>query len=284
MENGKHFCYNGKIITTGKLIISADNRSFRFGDGFFETMKMINGNIVLRDHHFQRLFSSLQLLKFENPGYFDVAYFSDLIKKISEKNNHTKLSRIRLTIFRGDGGLYEYENNFPNCIIQTWKINSENSILNNKGLLTGIYTKTRKSCDDFSHIKSNNFLPYIMAAMWAKENKLDDAIVLNNYNRIADATIANIFFVKDGKIKTPALSEGCVNGVMRKYLIECFKKENIPFEETSIETDEISEANEIFLTNSVRGISWVKQCGHYNYTNELSAYLTAQFTAPLFKI
>ena len=79
----------------------------------------------------------------------------------------------------------------------------------------------------FSHIKTNNYLPYLMGALWAKENKLDDAVILNNYNRVADATIANIFLVKNSIITTPSLSEGCVDGVMRKYLLHSFQKENI---------------------------------------------------------
>ena len=109
-----------------------------------------------------------------------------------------------------------------------------------------------------------------------KKNKLDDAIILNNYNRIADATIANIFVVKDGKIKTPALSEGCVSGVMRRFLIECFKKENIPFEETAITADALSEANELFITNAVQGIRWVSQCENNNYQSQLAEYLRSK--------
>ncbi|MEO8713300.1 MAG: aminotransferase class IV, partial [Parafilimonas sp.] len=127
-----------------------------------------------------------------------------------------------------------------------------------------------------------NFLPYIMAAMWAKENKLDDAIILNNYSRIAETTIANIFLVKDGKIKTSALSEGCVAGVMRRYMSECLKKENIPYEETQMHTDELADANEVFITNAVQGIRWIKQCGKNNYNFKLAEYLHRTFLLSLF--
>ena len=278
MESGKYFCYNGELIPSGKLIISADNRSFRFGDGFFETMKMINVNVALIKYHLERLFSSLTLLKFETPGYFTADYLSTEIKKTALKNKQDAASRIRLTIFRGDGGLYDYENNLPNYIIQTWSLEANKTSTNTQGLVAGIYTKARKTCDDFSHIKSNNYLPYVMAAMWSKENKFDEALILNNYNRIAEATIANLFIVKNGVIKTPALSEGCVAGVMRRYLIECLKKENIPVEETTIETDEIADANELFVTNAVRGIRWIKQCNNYHFSSELSQYLHNKFS------
>lgn len=276
METGNHFLYNGKFYKTGKLIISADNRSFRFGDGLFETMLMHNENIPLLKYHFERLFTSLHLLKFELPGYFTALYLSEQIKKTAQKNQHEKLARIRVTVFRGDGSLYEYENNFPNYIIQTWQPQADVLKYNKKGLAIDVYTKARKTCDDFSHIKSNNYLPYLMAALWAKENKLDDAIILNTYNRIADATIANIFLVKDGKIKTPALSEGCVSGVMRKFLLQLLLKENIPYEETKIYTDEIAEADELFLTNAVSGMRWIRQCGNHHYKNALVMFLYKQ--------
>ncbi len=283
MEAGKYFLYNDDIVVSDKPVITVDNRSFRFGDGFFETMKMIDGNIILSDYHFRRLFSSLQLLRFQNHDDFTIDYLTKSIRKIAAKNEHTKLARIRLTIFRGDGGLNDVENNFHNYIIQTWKANEDSLQFNKEGLTTGIYTNARKTSDAFSHIKTNNYLPYLMGVLWAKENKLDDAFILNNYNRIADATIANIFLVKNSTIRTPALSEGCVGGVMRKFLLDCFQKENIAFNETEINASELSDANEVFITNASIGIKWIQQCERHRYKNELSSYLFNKLILPLWK-
>jgi len=277
MESGKFLLYNDKMILSGKAVLTADNRSFRFGDGFFETLKMTGGEIALTAYHFERLFSSLQTFQFDVPEYFTAAYLSEQIKKLAAKNGHQKLVRVRLTIFRSDGSLYDYENNIPNYIIQTWPLNASALAFNIKGLETGIYKKARKTCDNFSHIKTNNFLPYAMGALWAKQNKLDDAIILNNYDRVADATIANIFLVKDGKIQTPALGEGCISGVMRRFLIECIKKETIPFEETAISTDTLLEANELFITNAVQGIKWISRCENNHYQSQLAGYLYNRF-------
>jgi len=82
MESGSHFCFNGKIVPAGKLIISADNRSFRFGDGFFETMKMVGGNIALINYHFQRLYfyDICYMKKWENL----LAHLKFLIKRNPE--------------------------------------------------------------------------------------------------------------------------------------------------------------------------------------------------------
>jgi branched-subunit amino acid aminotransferase/4-amino-4-deoxychorismate lyase len=277
MEPGEYFIYNGEILKTGKPIFDIDNRSFRYGDGCFETMKLLNGNIVLSHYHFERLFSSLNTLKLKSASYLTHSYLAEQIKNLAAKNNHSHLARIRLTVFRIDDDLLENKDYSLNYIIQSWQLDEEILKFNKAGLITGLYKDAKKSCDNFSHIKSNNYLPYVMAAIWAKENKLDEGFLLNNFNRVSDASIANIFIVKDGKIKTPALNEGCIAGIMRRHLIKCIKEESIPFEETLIKPEELLEAHEIFLTNAIRGIRWVKQFEKNNYSNELAKYLHKKF-------
>ncbi len=281
MGDSNFLYYNGKISKTGKPLIYPDNRSFRYGDGFFETMKMVNGQIVLADLHFERLFHSLELLKFQKPVYFTKDYLIDQVKVLAKKNMHHRLGRIRLTIFRGEGGLYDVENHFPHHLIQSWELNPSVNRLNENGLVVDIFKEARKVCDHFSMVKSNNYLSYAMAALWAKQEKLNDAILLNPYDGIADATIANFFIVKDGLIKTPAISEGPVDGVMRKYILQQLKLEGIPFQETRILPDEIMQASEIFLTNAINGIKWVKQAGKNGFTNQMASLLFKKMVVPL---
>ena len=282
MGDANFLFYNGKISKTGKLLISPDNRSFRYGDGFFETMKMVNGKLQLANEHMERLFASLELLQFQQPVYFTPSYVLEQVTLLAKKNYHHKLARIRVTIFRGDGGLYDVENHFPHHLIQSWELNPANNRLNENGLQLGIFKDARKVCDRYSHVKSNNYLSYALAALWAKKQKLNDAVLLNPYDRIADATIANVFVVKDGLVKTPALTEGAVNGVMRKYILQSLRHENMPVEETQLTVEDLLQASEIFLSNSIYGIRWVKQLGDSGYTNQLSALLHKKFILPLF--
>ena len=255
--------FNGVMMDAEKPVITVDNRSFRYGDGCFETMKAVKGKIIHANEHFKRFFTSLELLQFDKPNYLNAAYLSEHIIKLLAQNKHQQTARIRLTLFRGNGGLYDAENHFPNYCIQTWNLNVANNELNENGLVIDVYKDARKVCDAFSHLKSNNYLPYVMAALWAKKNHLNDALLLNPFDKIADATIANIFMVKDGIIKTPAITEGGVNGVMKNYLLQCMRKENMPVEECSIAVEDVLQAQEVFLTNSVYGIKWVKQCPFY---------------------
>lgn len=274
---------NGVTINADKALIQADNRSFRYGDGCFETMKAINGKMIHANEHFERFFASLELLQFDKPSYLTAAYLTEQITKLLQQNGHTKCARIRLTLFRGNGGLYDAENHFPNYIIQTWPLNESNNQLNENGLVIDFYRDAIKVCDKFSHLKSNNYLSYAMAALWVKNNHLNDALLLNPYNKIADATIANIFIVKDGILKTPAVTEGCVNGIMKNYLLQCLRKENKLVEECALTVDDVLQAQEVFLTNSIYGIKWVKQCDNSTYGLHTAAVLHKQYIEPLWK-
>jgi branched-subunit amino acid aminotransferase/4-amino-4-deoxychorismate lyase len=274
----KQIIYNGKVVNAGRAIITSGSRGLRFGDGCFETMKAVNKKIILKDLHFGRLLASLDLLEFNVPEDF-AATIQKNIDDLLTKNKHVKEARIRLTIFRGDGGLYDVSDNAVNYVIETGGI--ESTSFNDKGLAIDVYTAARKQCDHFSHIKSNNFLQYAMAARWAKAHDLDDAILLNPNDRIADATIANVFIVKDGIIRTPVLSEGCISGVMRKFLVNACRKEGIPVEETPVTADDLQNASEVFLTNAIRGIQWVGEIGEHSYTCQVSKLLYNKLVKPL---
>ena len=262
---------NGQVIREGNAVISINNRSFRYGDGCFETMKVVNGNLLFSDYHFERLFFSLDVLQFDVPSYFTPDYLHTQVLSLVKKNQHEKFARIRLNVYRGDGGLYDPQNLLPNYLIQTWELNPVNNHLNENGLIIDVFEDARKVCDRYSSIKSNNYLGYAMAALWAKKQRLNDAILLNQHNRIADATIANVFVVKDGIVKTPALEEGCINGIMRRHLITQLPLAGFEVQETILTIENLLEADELFLTNSIYGIKWVKEFRNKSYGNEMGA-------------
>ncbi|MFN5334374.1 MAG: aminotransferase class IV, partial [Bacteroidota bacterium] len=259
-----------------------DNRAFRYGEGLFETMRWQHDAIPLFDYHWQRLIDSLPLLYFELPMHFTADYLKEQIKKLCKKNKFTKAARIRLTIFKGEGGIWETPTSSFNWLLQSWSLPTDKPALNINGLDIGVFEAGRKSCDAFSHIKSNNYLLYTLAAQYAKSQHWNEAVVLNQYERICDTTIANIFFIKDQCIYTPALSEGCVKGVMRTYLIEQLKKENILIEEGAYTITDLLQADEVFLTNAIQGIKWVKSLDNKTYLAHQTAELFQQFIGRVF--
>lgn len=264
-------CYNGKFVGAGEPILTADNRSFRYGDGCFETLKVYQGNVLLEDLHFERLFASMHLLHFDIPQTFTKSYFTKLIRELCVKNGAQQLARIRITVFRSDGGLYDPQDNRANFIIQCWELAAQVLELNEIGLNLDIFPDVKKSCDKLSNIKSNNCLPYVMAAMYAKQHRLHEVVLLNQYGRVADATIANLFIVKQQQLLTPPLTEGGVCGVMRKHLLRM----ELPFKvvEQELTVEDLENADEIFLTNAIHGIRWVGLFRDNSYGNATAVIL-----------
>jgi branched-chain amino acid aminotransferase len=272
--------YNGKLYLSNSLLISPDNRSFRYGDGFFETMKMINGAIILEKLHIERLFYSLQLMQFDKPDYFTPSYIQQQIGELVLQNQYQQLARVRLMIFRGEGGLYDMDNNHPNYLIQSWALDSFPAYME-EGAVIDIYKEARKTADAFSAVKSNNYLPYAMAAMWTKKMNLDDALVMNCSGRIAEGTTSNVFIVKDGVVQTPPISEGCIAGVVRRYLLQYMAECSIAYEEKALTPEEVLGADEVFLTNAGFYIRWVERCGEQVYSNKFSSRLFSDVIIPL---
>jgi branched-chain amino acid aminotransferase len=260
--------YNGKILDENEPIVVAQNRGLRYGDGIFETMKLTNGKLILGDEHFARLWKGMQQLHFDIPKLLSPEKFETEILQLAAKNKLTA-ARIRLTIIRSDGGIYDAKNNTPNYIIEAITLPEDNGKLNSNGLQLCIFTDAKKSIDTFSNLKTNNYLPYFMGAMFAKKQHCNDALILNSEANICDSTIANVFYIKDEIIFTPALTQGCVAGVMRKFLIDKIRSLGFAVYETIVTKEDIVNADEVFLSNSIYNIRWVAGIENKIYTNTI---------------
>ncbi|MDB5202541.1 MAG: hypothetical protein JWQ27_1950 [Ferruginibacter sp.] len=276
-----HFIYNGKSFPAETAIIGPDNRGLRFGDGLFETIKFINGELIMPDEHFARLWKGLQMLDFSIPKLFTPEKLEQEIKQLVKKNQHAA-ARVRLTVFRGNGGLYDAENNIPNYLIQTWALPANNGKLNSNGLQLCIYHDAQKNCDKFSNLKHNNFLPYFMGAAYAKKEQCNDALILNNQQRICESTIANLFIIRNGVVITPPLSEGCIAGTMRKAILTDLTDSPFDLVEAQIDEAMLRSAEEVFLSNSIYNIRWVAGLGEKQFGNDSikKIYMYLQQTNP----
>lgn len=261
-------------------MLSPDNRSFRYGEGLFETMRKTERGIPLWQRHIERLEAGMQLLDMSFPPHYEADELYQDIEKLCQKNGITSDARIRLTCFKGDGGLWEPPNEF-HVIIQCWPITSAEFNVN--GLDLGLFTKSYKSCDVLSGIKSNNYLLYALAAQEAKQQKYNEAMVLNQHRRVADTTIANVFFIKNNVIHTPGLTEAPVAGVMRAHLLAQLPNHGWHVEEGSYTAEDIEAAEEVFLTNAIHGIRWVKSFRNAQYLNLNTSRIYHQVIAPLFE-
>ncbi len=258
-------CFNGQFLEAQQPVLTIDNGSFKWGDGLFETMKMVDEGVQLSNFHFERLFFGLQLLKID-AGTVQQNTIIDQVISLAQKNRCEALARIRLAVFRN-------ENNQASYSIEATALDETYTRYNEEGLKIGIYPFARKSVDAFSNLKTSSHLPYVMAGLYAKEQGWDDALVLNSDNHICDSSRANIFLVKGNDVYTPALNQGCVSGVMRRHVIDLLESGKYNLHQHHITEEDLFEADELFLTNALIGMKWVGSYKDKKYANDFSKML-----------
>ena len=273
--------FNGKILPVGTAVAGSENRGLRYGDGLFETMKISAGKLIFEQDHFDRLWLGLEVLGFDLPTHFTKQLLIKQVKSLCDKNKHDANGRVRLNVFRGDGGLYDAASHAPNYVIESWELPEGATAFNSNGLVLGIYPHARKACDILSNLKHNNYLPYVMGALYAKQEKCNDALLLNSAGHICDSTIANVFLVRDGEVITPGLQEGCVAGVIRGRLINYLGAQQFKVTERPVTIEDVFAADEVFLTNSMYNVRWVQRIGDRNYGSDVTRKIYAGFLSTI---
>ena len=266
--------FNGKIISSDTPILTADSRGFRFGHGVFETIRVANGTILFEQQHFARMFEALDKLAIKLNVHQNISWFKTEVTRLLKKLNCENSARLLISISGEKGGIFESEGS-PDIVIEAWPLDKTVTDFNQNGLVLGIFKGAAKAADEISRYKTINALPYALGAQYAKQQKWNDAILLNPSGTIADTTIANIFIIKDGIIKTPALDQACIGGVIRKYLLEKLPASGYTIEEKAISIEELLAADEVFVTNAIRGIKWVGQIESSKYSNKITTQLVA---------
>ena len=270
-----NICFNGSFYTADVPVLSAQNRSFKWGDGVFETMKVFRGAIILADFHFERLFTGLQLLQIECAASILQSTLSQQILELCAQNNCLFSARVRLAVYRTDENLAGY-------LVEAIPLDEAVNSWVEEGLSITLYPYARKSQDAFANLKSANYLPYVLAARYATEKGVDDALVLNGDGLLCDSSKANIFFVKEDKIITPALHQGCINGVMRRVIIEEVKKLGIQISQEEVSEEALLSADEVFLSNAIQVIRWVKQYKNKSYASTITRQIFTAVAATVF--
>ena len=261
--------YNGEYHLKDEFGLSYKNRAFYYGDGLFETMHANGTDIHFFEDHMIRLKYGMEILKMEIPTIIGSGFIEKEIIKLLHKNKLYQGVRIRLSVFRNDGGKYTPANNNISYLVETEYIEDDYYELNQKGLLIDIFQDIKKPVNQFSNLKTSNSLLYVMAGIYAKEKNIDDCILLNDAGNIIEGISSNIFLIKGSTMSTPTLKDGPVAGVMRKQILKI--ADSVGFKinhESSITIGQLLNADEVFLTNSISGIRWVlayKDKRYYNH-------------------
>ncbi len=266
--------HNGKLTRRSELVFPLEHRYLRFADGFFETMRAFAIHVPLFSLHFQRMKKAFDLLLLNNEQFPDEETLLFDIQRLIKSNKHFGSSRIRITVYRAGEGLYATNEHAIEWFVESFPIDNTTFVLNTKGLHISVYEHLTKPMSPLNSIKFNHPTVNILAANWARQRRLDDAILINERHHLVEATSSNLFVVKDKIIYTPPTDDGGVDGIMRRYLLTSVLMElGMQVIDKSFKKDLLDTADEIFLTNAVQGCLWVVGYHQRRFYNDIAKQL-----------
>ncbi|BAO76900.1 aminotransferase class IV [Winogradskyella sp. PG-2] len=277
--------FNGTLISASDSKLSTHNRGYKYGDALFETLKVVNGKIFYWEDHYFRLMASMRILRMDIPMTFTMEFLeSEILKTVKANDLLNTSARIRLNVDRGEGGKYlpsdNSEVNF-NIVVEP-HYSPFYTIDTGTSYIVDLYKDYFMAPGLLSGLKSNNKAIQVIGSIYAKENDLDNCLVLNTNKSVIEALNGNLFLVKGDKIKTPPLEDGCLKGVMRKQILELLVKDvNLFVEEASISSFELQKADELFITNVIKGIVPITKYRKKTYGTDFAQKTITKLNAKL---
>jgi len=246
--------FNG-VITDEQLLLTASNRSFLYGDGVFETLKILNNQILFFEDHYFRLLASMRIIRMQIPMNFTLEYLEEQILTLVREQNCHEAARVRLTVFRNEGGYYKPTDNSVSFVIQASALSVKPYVIDEVTFEVDLYKDFTVAKQLLSTLKANNKLIQITASIFAQENGLDTCLLINEEKNVIEAANGNLFMLLNGQLITPPITEGCLNGIMRKQILKLAKElDGIEMIEQPISPFDLQKADELFITNVIIGI------------------------------
>ena len=269
---------NGDSILQENVL--TQNRAFLYGDAVFETVKIVKGKILFLEDHYFRLMASMRILRMEIPMDFTMEFFEDQVLSTASNNGFEQSARARITVYRNDGGYYLPTTNTISYLIHTSPLENQFFVFENKECEVDLYKDFHISKQLISSLKTTNKVIHVTASIYADENGYNNCIMLNDSKNVVEVLQGNLFMLQGNKLITPPISEGCINGIMRKQVLALAKKiEGLEVIEDVISPFELQKADELFYTNVIKGIQSITKYRKKEYTNEIAKELVEQLNA-----
>jgi branched-chain amino acid aminotransferase len=269
MSIGRFINHQGKIMSTNSLNLGTENRSFRYGDGLFETIRGVGGDLPFWNFHMQRLKQGMDVLAFDY-SHWNWKEIQTNALQLLQENEHLGGAKLRLSVYRAGNGTYKPTTSKAEYILESHALPNQEFVINPKGKQIDYFTRVKKPVNVLSMVKSANALVYVLAAEHAVKMNLDDSLILNSNNELCEATSSNLFIIRDDRVYTPPLSSGCLPGIMRMVVINILAQKGLKVIENPISPNELILAEEVFLTNSIEGITWVSGYQNKRYYKKFS--------------
>ena len=272
---------NGTILQKHQSTIAVSNRGLNYGDAVFETLRCSAGKIYFWEDHYFRLMASMRILRMEIPMNFTQEYLENQILTTIEANGSiVKPYRVKILVWRQQGGLYSPVTNKIDFSIACSELENPFYTLNQDHYEVALFKDHYITSGLLSSLKTNNKLIHVLGSIYAKENGYDNCLLLNEKKQIIEALNGNLFLVKGETIKTPPIKDGCLKGIMRKQLLGILSEMyDYDIKEVSISPFELQKADELFITNVVRGIQPITKYRKKEYSNTVAMEVLGKLNA-----
>ncbi|NMH28053.1 aminotransferase class IV [Flavobacterium silvaticum] len=264
--------HNGEFFPASDNPFS--NRGFLFSDAVFETVRIYNGKVLFLEDHYFRLMSGMRIVRMSIPMDFTMEFIEQQLLETASKNGADKSGRVRMTVYRNDGGLYLPKTNQVSFVVQASAL-EDNYAVSDSAYEVELFKDFHVSKQLLSSVKTTNRMVNITGSIYADENGYDNCLLINDDKNVIEALNGNVFILHQNKLTTPPVSDGCINGVMRKQILSIAKKSGKwEVSEESISPFDLQKADELFVTNVIRGIQPITKYRKKEFTREASVYLT----------
>jgi branched-chain amino acid aminotransferase len=245
---------NDKFVPQEEAVVSVFDHGFLYGDGVYETLRAYRGRVFQLAEHLARLERSASRIQLHLP--VSLERLTDLVRE-SLSRNQLQEAYLRITVSRGAGeiGLDPALCKSPTLVIIAKPFQPYPESLYADGVSV-IVAKTRRNLPEAlpPQVKSLNFLNNILAKMEAKAAGAHEALMLNHQGELTEGTTSNMFVVQRGRVRTPAVECGILNGITRGLVLQLASELGIPSEETRLTVDDLLRADECFLTNTTQEV------------------------------
>lgn len=273
--------YNGTLVAESNISIH-ENRAFLYGDSIFETLRVLDGKILFLEDHYFRLMASLRIVRMEIPMNFTMEYMEEQVLLLINELEVAPAHRARISVFRKSGGFYLPTNNEVEFIVTASPLEEPLYSFTEGSYEVDLFKDFYVTKQLLSTLKSTNKMVQITGSVFAHENGLENCLLVNDEKNVIEALQGNLFMLTGNKLVTPPIADGCLNGVMRKQILELAKKiEGLEVEETSISPFDLQKADELFITNVIKGIQPITKYRKKEFVNKLASDLLKRLNAKI---
>lgn len=273
--------YNGTLVTESNISIH-ENRAFLYGDAIFETLRVLDGKVLFLEDHYFRLMASLRIVRMEIPMNFTMEYMEEQVLLLTDTLAAAPSYRARISVFRKSGGYYLPTNNEVEFIVTASPLDEPLYSFTADTYEVDLFKDFYVTKQLLSTLKSTNKMVQITGSVFAHENGLQNCLLVNDEKNVIEALQGNLFMLTGNKLVTPPVADGCLNGVMRRQVLALAQKiEGLEVVEASISPFDLQKADELFITNVIKGIQPITKYRKKEFVSIMASDLLKRLNAKI---